>query len=170
MKFIAKKIKATLYPNDAIGLAFDCNYTVKDELLNLNGDYEITITKPKSKRTLNQNAYLWELIGEISLIENGNREGDIDIYCNILQSTGAKVEYYQCVEKAVESLKQFFRVVQVIEHRQVNGVDTVMCKCFPGTSKMDKDEMSRIIDKTLEYASQVGIDTERWKYRFYDAE
>lgn len=169
MKILAKNIKATLYSDGGIGLSFDCNYRLKDELLNISGDYEITIDKPKEKRSLFQNAYLWELIGEISMKENGNRESDIDIYCNILQSVGAKVEYYQCIEKAVDSLKRAFRAVQIIEHREVNGVDTVMCKCFPGTSKMNKREMSMVIDKTIEYANEVGIDTERWKQRFYDA-
>lgn len=127
-------------------------------------DYLLTIEKPKKKRSQNQNAMLWALVGEIGMQINGSRTDDEDIYCQIIEMAGAKAEYYECVPQAVDTLKKVFRVVKVVQYREnENGVQLAVCKCYAGTSVMSTAEMSAVIDAALSYAEDVGIDSEYWK-------
>lgn len=131
-------------------------------------DYNLQIGKPKSKRSLAQNNLLWELIGEICETENGNRndKDEMHIYCNILQMAGAKCDYFECTEEAYEAFRRQFRVCSVVEERNHKGKKTVMVKAYFGTSTMKTDEMSKVIDKALEYADMIGINTEYWAREF----
>lgn len=170
MKFIAKNLTPSLALNGKVVLTFNTYNRFVEELLKQSGEVEITLRKPKKKRSLNQNALLWELIGEISMVQNGTKNADIDIYCQILEQAGAKIEYYQCVneEHAIDRLRQAFRAVKIVDHRESNGVDTVMLKCYVGTSQMNTQEMNLVIDKAIEYAYECGLDTEFWKGQFED--
>ena len=160
MKLLAKDLMTVVYPTGGVGLSFDATIQAKEELMKLKrGDYLIEIKKPSNKRSLNQNAYLWELIGQIDMKENGNRADDETIYANILEMAGAKSEYFQCLPEAVDKLKEVFRVVKIVENRG----KTVMVQCFLGTSQMDTKEMSKVIDTTLDYAARVGIDSAYWR-------
>lgn len=165
MKFIAKNLKTTAYITGGIGLAFDTSIGVKEELSSLKqGDYVLSIEKVKNARSLQQNAYLWELIGQIDLKENGNRTNTEQIYLNILTKAGAKVEFLQGLPEVKPLLEQFFRVVKEVDRRTNDkGVETVVYQCYIGTSKMNTEEMARVIDVAIEYASQLGIDSEYWK-------
>lgn len=164
IKFLAQDIKTTIYHTGGVGISFDTTINAQEELQKLKrGDYLIEIKKPSNKRSLNQNAYLWEMIGQISMKENGNRTADESIYANILQMAGAKVDYIQGLPEVEETLKKFYRVVIVAEKRtNEKGVETHVYKCYRGTSEMDTKEMSLVIDKALEYATQVGLDSAYW--------
>lgn len=164
MKILARDVRTNMLSNGDVNLSFGANIAVIQELLNLSGDLEITLEKPHRKKTLLQNNYLWALLGEISIKENGTRADDEIIYTNILKACGAKIDYFQTIPETVESLKRFYRVVEIVENRG----KTVMCKCYPGTSTMNTEEMSLVIDKTLEYAAEIGLDTDYWKGKLYD--
>lgn len=128
------------------------------------GEYVLTIEKPKKKRSLNQNAMLWALVGEIDMQINGNRTDDEDLYCQIIEMAGATAEYYECIPQAVDTLKKVFRVVKVVQYMENDiGVQLAVCKCYPGTSVMSTAEMSAVIDAALSYAEDVGIDSKYWK-------
>ena len=72
----------------------------------------------------------------------------------------AKYEYITCLAEALETLKQEVRALQVLGYEQrENGTKWARCKVFIGSSKMNKEEMGQLIDKTLWYAEQLGIDT-----------
>ena len=70
-----------------------------------------------------------------------------------------KYTYLQVLEDALELVKRNFRACKVIEHRIVNGKDTVMVKVWDGQSNFNKEEMSALIEVTLDYAEQVGVPT-----------
>lgn len=131
------------------------------------GDYVLSITKPTNKRSLAQNRYLWELLGQISVKENGSRAEDIDIYCQLVEQTGAKCEYLLALPQAEERLRRVFRVVKAVDDREYNGKLMYVYKCFYGSSHMSTQEMAMLIDKTIERAEANGIDTEAWKQLLY---
>ena len=58
---------------------------------------------------------------------------------------------------AVEELKKCFRAVKVLEYRQYNGKDMAVVKVYSGSSKFNTKEMSVLIDKALQIASEYGI-------------
>lgn len=130
-------------------------------------EYEVSITELKDRRTKAQNRLLWELIGEIDIELNGSRSADEEIYMQILDMAGAKVEYIAVRKDMAEgirkALENSFRFVKEVDDWKKNDAEMVTLKCYYGSSKMDKDEMARVIDTTMTYAEECGIVTDYWK-------
>lgn len=173
MKIYARDLKTGFSESGRVTISFECGWKAKASIEMLKkGDYELDIKSKKDQRTMAQNRYLWELIGQIAMKENGNKAEAEDIYMQLLEAAGAKCEYLEMLEMAVDRFTQLAQVkfIKIVERRIRNGKPTVMCKCFYGSSKMDTKEMGILIDKTIERAEADGIDTEAWKMRFYDTE
>ena len=134
------------------------------ESLSMN-EYEIDIEKPKRDRTLNQNALLWSLIGEISKNENGSFS-DVDrIYSQILEMAAVKCFFVSVSEDNLDELKKAFRLVLVKERIQkdLSLPATLIVQCFSGTSQLSTDEMGKVIEMALSYAEQRNIDVDLWR-------
>lgn len=125
--------------------------------------YTLDVKPVRSKRSLNQNAYFWALVNEIDEHINGHRKNNQELYCQLLEMADVKFEYVQIVTEALPMIREHFRAVKVVKHKQENGNECLVCKCFYGSSNFDKEEMSRLIDVTLDYASKVGVDTTFYK-------
>lgn len=150
-------------------ITFECSWKAKEALEGLErGDYELSIIKQKKGRSPAQNRYLWELLGQISIAENGNTSEDINIYCQLIEQCGAKVEYMliPAEEEVVHRLQRVYRAVKVLQARSYNGKTMWIVKCYYGSSKMDTKEMSLLIDKTIERAEMDGLDVDPWRERF----
>ncbi len=168
---ISVKDLITNVTEDKCSLMFKCSYKAKAMLEKLKrGDYELTIVKAKKGRSLAQNRLLWELLGQISVKENGNTADDVNIYCQLIEQSGAKCEYMlvPAADDVLDRLRRVYRAVRVIESRWYKGKPMWMVKCFYGSSKMDTKEMSILIDKTIERAEADGIDADPWRERFDD--
>ena len=173
MKIYAEKLKTGFKEDGRVILTFDCGWKGKSAIEALKtGNYEIDIKERRNNRTLAQNRYLWELIGQISMKENGNKADTENIYMQLLESAGAKCEYFEITEEAVDRFAKLadIKFLRIVQRRFRNGTHTVMCKCFYGSSKMDTKEMGILIDKTIERAEADGIDTDAWRTLLYDSE
>lgn len=152
-------------------ITFECSVKAKEALQKLErGDYEVSIVKQGKSRTLAQNRYLWELLGQISIAENGDTSEDTNIYCQLIEQCGAKVEYMLVPDDVavIHRLQRVYRAVKVLQTRMYNGKIMLMVKCYYGSSKMDTKEMGLLIDKTIERAEADGLDTDPWKERLYE--
>lgn len=127
------------------------------------GEYDVEIKKPRNKRSLNQNALLWELIGNISMEECGSYAETERIYIQILEMAGAKCTFVMVPTDAVDKLREMVRHIKERDRREYNGVDMTVVQCFYGTSKMNTEEMAKVIDTALMYAEERGIDSGYWK-------
>lgn len=169
MKITARNLKTSVLPFGEVTLKFDCSTNAKAFIEGLKlADYDITIDKPKNYKTLQQNRYLWELIGQISIKENGSKAEDMDIYMQLIEAAGAKCEYLLALPETEKALKKVFRVVKVVDSRTYNGKEMYMFKCHYGSSSFSKEEMGLLIDKTIERAERNGIDTEPWREYLYE--
>ena len=169
MKISARGLKTSIPPFGDVSIKFDCSGKARESLEALKtGDYIISITKPNKARSLQQNRYLWELIGQIAMKENGNKAEDVQIYMQLIEASGAKVEYLMGLPEIEPRLKRVFRVVTVVDSRDYNGKTMNVYKCFYGSSKMSTEEMGKLIDKTIERAELDGIDTEPWRVYLYE--
>lgn len=128
-------------------------------------DYVLNITAPHKKRSTEQNSMLWELIGQICEVVNGSRNPDDEqiIYRQIIQLSGVGSAQYLAVPEAAEYLTRVYRVVIPMTYEWHDGQQMIRYWCAIGTSQMDTREMNKVIDKALEYAETVGIDTDAWK-------
>ena len=170
VKLVGNYIRKSVNENQNLEITFEVvPWASKREIDDLKkGEYLLQIKDIRNKRSLNQNALLWELIGEIGEAQNGNRSGDMEIYCNCLESCGAKVEYIACSPAALEAVKKQFRACQEIGSRKTERGEMVILKVFIGSSKMDSKEMSKLIDYVMDYAEKCGVDTDYYARQFGD--
>ena len=122
------------------------------------GEYMVSIEPKKKKRSLDQNKYFWALLGEISKKENGDLQQVDSLYTHLLQMAGAKYETLIIKHEALERFKSLVRHVKVIKQQVINHelYDTIYA--FYGSSMFDTKEMTQLIDTTLNYAYEVGVE------------
>ena len=132
------------------------------------GVYDIDIQSMKDKRTLQQNRYLWALIGDICKAEDGNIKDKKRVYINLLKMSGAKYEVITAKHVAVESLAKcgIFRDVQVVKQFMHKNDLFDTAYLFYGSSQMNKEEFAHLIDTALDYAGEIGLDREYWEAKF----
>lgn len=138
------------------------NFSHKNQLATLEHDktYSIEIKEIKSKRSIEQNRYMWALLHEIDVAMNGERSNDEwSVYIQCLERAGAKFDYIGCLPEAEQALRENFRAVKFIKKIDLNGKDGNMYKVFIGSSKMNVQEMNMLIETALDMAHEVGINT-----------
>lgn len=169
MLITAKHLRTAIPSFGEVSLKFECSAKARESLEQLKyDDYVISISKPSKSRSLQQNKYLWELLGQISMKENGNKSADVEIYMQLIEQSGAKVEYLMGLPEVEKRLKRVFRVVTVVDSRDYNGKQMNVYKCYYGSSKMSVEEMGKLIDATISRAEADGIDTEPWREYLYE--
>lgn len=147
-----------------ITLTLQDNYKHLIKELKKGEQYSITITKAKDRRTEQQNKYMWALINEIDKIRNGDRSNnDFEIYIEALTRAGAKSEHLLVEPQAEILLKDSFRAIKLIRKIKIGKKEFHDYKCFYGSSKMDKKEMSDLIDTILDMASECGLNIVYWR-------
>lgn len=138
------------------------DYVSKKKIDELNKDtYQFEIRKPRSKRSLNQNNFFWKIVGEIS---KKLYQDEMEIYIHLLEDCNAKYEYLLGLESIEDELKKNFRAVKVVRPEYVNEKKFIVYKVFQGSSKYDTKEMTMLIDKALEYASELDIPIDPYEY------
>ncbi len=118
----------------------------------------VEIKRPKDKRTLEQNSYIWKIIDLIDKKVNGYCSDKESIYCSVLAEAGIKTDYIQTLEQIKPRLEEIYRIVKEIERRPSDKNESVLYRCYIGTSKFTKQEMSDFIEVLITRAYAEGID------------
>ena len=135
-------------------------------------ELSIDISDKRQEKTTNQNNYLWALIGEICQIENGNKRHDerINLYRNILVGAGIHVTaimvekpYFEEAISRMDHLRGYIITGGYI----IDGKVHIAADLYFGITQYDKDEMKDLIDATLAYAEEVGLDRNYWRDKLY---
>ena len=116
-------------------------------------DKKFEIKEYKPKRSLNQNAYAWELIGKIA---DNMRLSKEDVYYNMLQHYGQS-EIISV--RADIDIHGYFKYYEEFGTGQVNGKDFTHYKIYKGSSEFDTYEMTIFLDGIIQEAQQLGIQT-----------
>lgn len=119
--------------------------------------YSMEIKEPKSRRTIQQNKYMWALIHEIARIQ---LEDDMDVYISALEEANAKYTFIMGLEDIKEELCKNFRAVKVVRPEIYKGKKFIVYKCFIGSSKFTKEEMNQLLEIVIGYAEELGINTD----------
>lgn len=107
----------------------------------------------KEKRTLTQNAYMWSLINEIA---NKVRLSKEDTYMKMIK------DYSQSVLATIRAdidVSKFFKYYDEERTTKINNVDFKIYKVYEGSSQMNKEEFSILLDGVIQEAQQLGICT-----------
>ena len=156
---VVAKINYIVERNITITLSNNCDIKKIKTDIEKDKEYLIKIEDIKSKRTLQQNKYIWEIISQIDKKINGYMSDEMSIYISLIKQAKIKTVYIETVEEAKKELLKVFRYVEDIEDRvSSKGIKTVLYRCYYGTSKFDKKEMTDFIECLINYAYEVGID------------
>ena len=167
------KVIGTLASNEidsqgSITFYFDSRSAGQQNLIKLQRleegeEYLLTIESKKAVRTHRQNSYLWALIGEMCRNPNAPRHDEWELYCWLLHEANVSSNVLLIREDALDFAKRNFRAVDILQYRHEKKGTYIVARCFDGTSKFTTKEMSALIDKTLEIAEELGIDTTLYK-------
>lgn len=116
--------------------------------------YSLEIKKPRSKRSLNQNAYLWSLVHELALKMD---EDDMDVYIKLLNETKAKYEILKVLAIAENDLKKCFRLVKLVKYD--TNKDYAYFQCYYGSSTFTTEEMKKLLDAAISWCNELNIPT-----------
>lgn len=118
--------------------------------------YCCEIKEPKSKRSVQQNKMLWELI---HLIAKKQNQEDMEVYCTLLERADAKSDYILARPETEDGLRKTFRGVKFIRHQEVNKTIFNVYKVYIGSSKMTTKEMTELLEITIQLCSELRIPT-----------
>lgn len=132
--------------------------TIIADLLKMDMDklYVVEVKEPKSKRSIEQNKMLWQLIHTIA---KETHQDDMDVYHACLERADAKSDYIITAYDMEDDLRKCFRGVRFMRKQEVNGKECNIYKVYIGSSKMNTKEMTELIDITMQIASEYDIDT-----------
>lgn len=168
-KFIAKIADVAIMPNGAAAVELvveDIGQAKELDMLYQKGDrdklYAVEMKNLRARRSAEQNRYLWALIREIDAEMNGGRNGDDwQIYCEALRRANVCYERILAPMAAADTLKRVFRAVEFESIDEERG--TAIYRCYLGSSSMNTQEMSLLIDTVLDMAAEVGIESAYWR-------
>lgn len=123
----------------------------------------VEIKNPKNKRTLQQNRYIWEIISQIDEKINGYCSDIMSVYIGIIKKAKIKVDYIQAIEQVKPSLESVYRFVEEVERRTSEKGESVVYRCYPGTSQFGKDDMSNFIESLIQTAYANGVDVHNYE-------
>ena len=137
--------------------------TLIPEMLKLDMDklFVVEIKEPKSKRSLEQNKMLWQLIHAIA---KETHQDDMEVYCSLLERADALSDYIITAYDMEDELRKCFRGVRFVRKQEVNGKECNIYKVYIGSSKMNTKEMTELLDITLQLCGELGIPTWGWEY------
>ena len=121
----------------------------------------VEVKEPKSKRSLQQNKLLWELVHAIA---RKTHQDDMDVYCACLERADALSDYVITATEMQDSLRKAFRGVKFCRMQEVNGKDCYIYKVYIGSSKMTIQEMNELLDVCLNICGELGIPTLEYMY------
>ncbi len=135
----------------------DHNSKVRTDSLEKDKVYKLEISEVKAKRSIEQNKLLWKIIGDIA--ERDKSYGDEwEVYCTLLKMAKCKYKSYVVQDDdAIEVLRGVCRAVEVVGTTDIHGKDFKVVRVYEGSSKFNTKEMTTLIDKAMEWASEYNL-------------
>lgn len=153
MKILTQFIRSQKNEDGKTEWVFEIEYSQKIE----KKQYLMELSEVKSKRSVEQNKYMWALIHEITEAMNDN--DDFNTYTLALEQANVKYEWVMGLPQIENELKKSFRAVKLTRYEDYKGKQMAIFKCYAGSSKFTKEEMSRLIEVLLQMAASCGVDT-----------
>jgi len=123
-------------------------------------DLELTLKPYRERRSLNANAYLWKLIGDLA--ESMNLP-PVEVYRNAIKRVGIYKDFCDLSEKDAKTLQTAWGmlglgwVCEQLDYAE-NG-ENVTIRCYYGSSVYNTKQMARLIDDVVSDCKEMGIET-----------
>lgn len=122
--------------------------------------YDLTIKEHRKKRSLDANAYFWELVGQLADVL---RITPKEIYRQAIQNIGGNYEVVPIKEEAVNRFKEIWENQGIgwpcidMGPSKLTGYRNL--RAYYGSSTYDTRQMSMLIDNIVQDCKAVGIET-----------
>ena len=122
--------------------------------------YDLTIKEHRKKRSLDANAYFWELVGQLS---DALRITPKEIYRQAIQNIGGNYEIIPVKAEAADKFKEAWEKNGLgwpcvdMGPSKITGYRNL--KAYYGSSTYDTLQMSMLIDNIVQDCKAVGIET-----------
>lgn len=125
----------------------------------------IKIDKYREKRSLDANAYFWLLCGKLAdkLTDEKVQYTKEDIYKKAIKEIGVYKDFQNLSPSEAKTLQHAWEllgtgwITEQVDYMQ-DG-ENVVIRCYYGSSKYNKKQMSRLIDNIVQDCEAVGIET-----------
>lgn len=162
MKLVATYKRALIDPESGgVEVTLSCPSAAVAKLNRLiDKQLSVEIKPIKAPRSLEANAYMWSLLGDIATA----LETDSDsVYEQMLERYGS-YENLPIWKPALQNERKKHRLCvengeTVLTDKNGNEQTFVWCKCYRGSSEYDTGEMSRLIDGVVSEAQELDIET-----------
>lgn len=115
--------------------------------------YVVEVKQKRNSRSLDANAALWVLLGEMSVKLKTSKD---ELYLEMLSRYG--VFTHVVVKPAVvDRVKAEWRTVRVLGEVVINGQTGIQLQCYFGSSTYDTQEFTRLLDGVISDAKELGI-------------
>lgn len=122
--------------------------------------YDLTIKEHRKKRSLDANAYFWELVGQLA---DALRITPKEIYRQAIQNIGGNYEIIPVKAEAADKFKEAWEKNGLgwpcvdMGPSKITGYRNL--KAYYGSSTYDTRQMSMLIDNIVQDCKAVGIET-----------
>ena len=122
----------------------------------LSGDLRLTVRRWRERRSLDANGYMWVLLTQMALVLNSTKE---EVYEEMLDRYGKEFRDEDGGMVAV-GVKKGLDMKKAGHWKHYKDDDTcAYWYLLKGTSEYDTAEMSAFLDRIIEEAKELGIDT-----------
>lgn len=127
--------------------------------------YAVEIKEHRQRRSLDSNAYVWQLIGKLAakLSTPGVVITPEEIYREAIRDVGDNYEVIPIRDDALDRWRQIWTakglgwVCEVIGKSKIEGYTNT--RCFYGSSVYDTAQMSRLISVIVDECKAAGVET-----------
>lgn len=115
--------------------------------------YTLEIKQKRKERSLNANAALWVLLGEMAAKLRTSKD---ELYLEMLSRYGV-FTHVVVKPNVVERVKAEWRTVRELGEVTINGQKGIQLQCYFGSSTYDTQEFTRLLDGVISEAGELGI-------------
>lgn len=154
-------MKAKILKREQYSAGVNLNLIIQDEpevleeLMKLPEEVDLKIKRFAKKRSKNANDYFWELVGQMADKLRATKE---EIYFEQLKKYGQAVTV--TVKEGVELDRAGIKYYEKLKDGLYKDTKFVAYRVFIGSSQYNTQEMSVLIDGTVQDAKELGIQTD----------
>ncbi len=156
------KCEDIYYDHGRIFYVISTDEEVKDSQKLIGAEAEFKISPKRGKRSLNANAYMWELCTLIAdkLSDEGTLYTKEDIYRQTVKEIGVfrdipmQAEYADTLRKAWEMHGTAW-ITEIVDYSENNAY---IVRCYYGSSVYNTKQMSRLIESLIQDCDALGIE------------
>ena len=115
----------------------------------------VEIKPYRAKRSLDANALLWVMLGEMAAALNTDKDS---LYLDMLERYGV-FTHIVVKPEVVERVKQEWRTVRELGEVTINGKTGIQLQCYFGSSSYNSKEFSVLLEGVISEAQELGIET-----------